>query len=137
MPRARGFTLIEVLIATAILVTIAAGAAQLFAVASRQDLTARQQLALLSSASAKLDEIAGTVADAARPASIAGALDRTITGYTDTIVWNGAAVERRWIVAPLSAYSATAVVIVVRALPSGSALLSDVEVSTIVEAVAP
>lgn len=134
MFRARGFTLIEVLVATGILVTVAAGSAQLFAVAIRQDVAARQQLAMSAAASAALDAIGADVALAPPPVQIGGAVDRAVIGYRDTTLWQGAALERRWMIAPLPAYSATAVVIVVRVVPLASTTAGDLEVMTIREA---
>jgi prepilin-type N-terminal cleavage/methylation domain-containing protein len=139
MPRDRsaGFTLIEVLVATGILVTVAAGTAQLFAIAIRHDVAARQQLAMSLAASAKLDALAASVAAAATPAAGAGAVDRAVDGFTDTIVAAGASFERRWIVAPLPAYSATAVVIVVRVLPLARSATPDFEIAGVREAGVP
>src|SRR5436190_18013138 len=63
MPRSlsRGFTLVEVLVATALLVTIAAGTAQMFAIAIRHGVASRQQLAMSLAASRKIDELAEVI----------------------------------------------------------------------------
>jgi len=134
MSRARGFTLIEVLVATGILVTVAAGSAQLFAVAIRHDIAARHQLAMSAAASAALDAIAADVALAVPPVQIMGAVDRAVIGYRETTAWEGVPLERRWMIAPLPAYSATAVVIVVRVMPLAQTTAGDLEVMTIREA---
>ena len=54
---ARGFTLVEVLIALALFVTIATGVAQLVAVATRSMRTAREQTMTVMLASAKMDQL--------------------------------------------------------------------------------
>src|SRR3954454_19845052 len=116
MPRSSsgGFTLVEVLVATGILVTVAAGTTELFAVAIRQSAAARQQLVMSLAASSKIDDLAATVAAEAPPSVVAGALDRVVSGYSEVVVQSGVAFERRWILAPLSSYSPTAVLIAVR-----------------------
>jgi len=136
MPSARagGFTLVEVLVATAILVTVAAGSAQLFAIAIRHDVAARQQLVMSMAATAKLEEIAAVVSADTMPAARVGAVDRAMEGYSDTVTASGASFERRWVVAPLSEYSATAVVIVVRVVPRAVHAALEIEAATIREA---
>jgi prepilin-type N-terminal cleavage/methylation domain-containing protein len=128
----RGFTLVEVLVATAILVTIAAGSAQLFAIAIRHGVAARQQLAMSVAASRKIDELAESVARNGVPAAPMGALDRSVGGFSDVTIECGATLERRWLIAPVTSYSATAVVIVIRILPASRAA-PDLEVATIRE----
>ena len=54
---ARGFTLVEVLIALALFVTIATGVAQLVAVATRAMRTAREQTMAVMLASGKMDQL--------------------------------------------------------------------------------
>ena len=53
----RGFTLVEVLVALALFVTIATGVAQLVAVATRAMRTAREQTMAVMLASAKMDQL--------------------------------------------------------------------------------
>jgi Tfp pilus assembly protein PilV len=139
MPRTRagGFTLVEVLVATGILVTIATGTAQLFAIAIRHDVAARQQLAMSLAAAVKLDEIAAQVSADAVPATSAGAVDHAIDGFSDTVVASGASFERRWVVAPLPEYSATAVVVVVRVVPHAVNAVLEIEAAAIAEARRP
>jgi prepilin-type N-terminal cleavage/methylation domain-containing protein len=139
MPRARagGFTLVEVLVATAILVTIAAGTAQLFALAIRHTVAARQQLAMSVAASRKIDELAAAVAAHAVPETAMGAVDRAVEGFSDVTTECGAALERRWVIAPLPASSPTAVVIVVRVVPVARRAAPDLEVATIREGGSP
>jgi prepilin-type N-terminal cleavage/methylation domain-containing protein len=137
MPRSRGFTLIEVLIATGLLVTVAAGTAQLFAIAIRHTIASRQQLAMSIALSRKIDEIAEAVGRAPAPSAPAGALDRAAEGFNDVTVEAGARIERRWLVAPLAGYSATAVVIVVRVAPVAAHAATPIEATTIREAGLP
>jgi prepilin-type N-terminal cleavage/methylation domain-containing protein len=129
----RGFTLAEVLVATGLLVTIAAGSAQMFAIAIRHAVASRQQLAMSIAASRKIDELAESVARAPAPPATIGAVDRAVDGFFDVTVEGGASLQRRWLIAPLSTYSATAVVIVVRIVPVAVRAAPDLEVSTIRE----
>jgi prepilin-type N-terminal cleavage/methylation domain-containing protein len=133
----RGFTLVEVLVATAILVTIAAGTAQLFAIAIRHGVASRQQLAMSVAASRKIDEIAESVARGGVPPAAMGALDDAVEGFSDVTIECGASLQRRWVIAPLDAYSATAVVIVVRVVPLAMRAAADLEVATIREGGTP
>jgi prepilin-type N-terminal cleavage/methylation domain-containing protein len=133
----RGFTLVEVLVATAIVVTIAAGTAQLLAIAIHDEVAARQQLAMTASASTKLDEIAATVANGSPPGAVTGALDRAVSGFSDVVVVAGASFERRWVIAPLTGYGARAVAVVLRVVPVAVRSARELEVSTIVEAAVP
>jgi len=128
---------VEVLVAAGLLVTVAAGSAQLFAIAIRQGVASRQQLAMSIASSRKIDELAERVAHDAVPASAAGALDRAIEGYADATVEGGVSLQRRWLIAPLGAWSATAVVIVVRVVPNAVRAAPDLEVATIREARVP
>ena len=130
-----GFTLVEVLVATAILVTVAAGTAQLFGVALRHDLESRRQLAMAAAAAAKMDELAGVVALAAAPVSAAGALDRAARGYSDSITVSGFALQRRWTVSPIAEVP-TAVALVVRVVSAPGAA-ADYEVASVAEAGTP
>jgi hypothetical protein len=136
-PRPDGFTRVEELVATAILVTIAAGSAQLFAIAIRQGVASRQQLAMSVAASRKTDELAEIVARGGVPAAAMGALDNAVEGFSDVTVECGVSLQRRWMIAPLEAYSATAVVIVIRVVPLASRAAADLEVATIREGGTP
>ena len=135
--RARGFTLIEVLVATAILVTVAAGTAQLLAVAIRHGAASRQQLAMSIAASRKIDEIAEMVRGGPAPPASIGAVDVAVGGYSDITSEAGARIERRWLIAPLPDYSATAVVIVVRLIPVARHAAAGIDVVTMREAGRP
>lgn len=124
------------LVATAIVVTVAAGTAQLLAIALRDEAAGRQQLSMSAAANAKLDEIAAGIADAPAPGALGGAVDRAVAGYSDVVNASGAAFERRWIIAPLATYSTRAVVVVLRVVPAAARSAPGLEVSTIVEAAA-
>lgn len=132
----RGFTLVEVLVATAIVVTVAAGTAQLFAVAMRDEVAARLQLAMSAAAGTKLDEVTAALARASPPATPTGSLDSAVDGYSDIVVAAGASFERRWVLAPLAGYGG-AVAVVVRIIPLAVRSAPDLELSTVVEAGLP
>ena len=100
-PNARGFTLLEVAIATALLVVIALGTAQLFSIAIRQNRLARDQLTMGLLAAAKLDDLSIAAADPARRPLPGGALDRSVSGFSEIVANGGARYVRRWIVAPV------------------------------------
>jgi type II secretory pathway pseudopilin PulG len=129
-----GFTLVEVVVATGILITVAAGTAQLFGIAIRHDLQSRRQLAMAAAAAAKIEELAGSIAVAAAPSSASGALDRADDGYSDNVAIAGFALQRRWIVAPIAS-APRAVTLVVRVVAAGSA--DDYEIATIAEGRTP
>jgi Tfp pilus assembly protein PilV len=131
--RIRGFTLIEVTIATGLLVAIALGSAQMFALAIRHTLSARQQLLMSVVAARKIDELVAAAAAGALAASPADALDRDVDGFTDVSEEAGGKYLRRWLVTPLPAFegSVVAVVVRVRGTTSGS---HDVELIAICQA---
>jgi type II secretory pathway pseudopilin PulG len=97
--RGCGFTLIEVLIATGLLVVMVLGVAQLFALALQQNMLARQQLVMGVLAAQKVDDL--TAASAAGPlqTSTPDALDRSAAGFADRVSQSGATYVRRWLVA--------------------------------------
>ena len=126
----RGFTLVEVLVAAGLLVTIAAGAAHLFAIAIRHGVASRQQLAMTLVASSKIDELSARIARNDFAVSPPGVLDRATDGFADVIVEAGASFERRWLIAPANGYPSTVVVIAVRVRPVAPAAAADVELVT-------
>ena len=134
--KSSGFTLIEVLVATGIVVTVAAGAAALLGIAIRHDLQSRRQLAMAAAAAAKVDELVGTIATLPAPSSAGGALDRAVAGYVDTVSMAGFALERRWELSPLATSSPGAVAVVVR-VSAVAAAAGDYELATIAEARTP
>jgi prepilin-type N-terminal cleavage/methylation domain-containing protein len=79
-----GFTLLEVTIATSLLVVVALGSAQLFVLAVGHNVTARQQLVLTLAAARKADELCAAAASAGPPAaSPTDALERDVEGFAD------------------------------------------------------
>ena len=132
----RGFTLIEVTIATGLLVVIALGTAQLFALALHQNAQARRQLAMSLLAARKADDLTIAAASGALRGATGGALDRSVDGFADTVDNVGARYVRRWTIASVSG-RADLLAIVVRVQPSGSLAAAGpdvVQVATICEA---
>ena len=125
-----GFTLIEVTIATGLLVTIALGTAQLFALAIDHTLSSRHQLLMTVAAERKIDELALAAARGVVAFGPAGALDRDIDGFVDRPADGGGAYVRRWRVTPVNGFETEAIAIVVRVLPP--ARTADVVVAAIV-----
>jgi len=135
--RASGFTLLEVTIATSLLVVIALGSAHLFVLAIRHNVTARQQLVMGLVAARKADEVCAAAAAGPVTLSPPDALDRVIEGFADVAVEAGVTCVRRWLVATPPGYAATALAIVVRVRVAGAGPASppgDVQVVTICEA---
>jgi Tfp pilus assembly protein PilV len=113
-PCARGFTLVETLIATGLLVTVIAGLAQLFALSVRFTRDSGQFGVALAAAQDKLealralrfayDEGGGIVTDARLAASPATSLSSNVAAYMDWLDASGAALAgatgaeyvRRW-----------------------------------------
>src|SRR4029077_5412301 len=106
-------------------------------IAIRHGVASRQQLAMSVAASRKIDEIAESVARGGVPPAAMGALDDAVEGFSDVTIECGASLQRRWVIAPLDAYSATAVVIVVRVVPLAMRAAADLEVATIREGGTP
>jgi prepilin-type N-terminal cleavage/methylation domain-containing protein len=122
-----GFTLIEVTIASSLLVVIALGSAQLFVLATRQTVAARQQLVMALVAARKIDELAGAAAAGPLAASPPGALDRGAEGFADVLEASGVVCVRRWQVSAV-ADRAGAIAIIVRVSVPGC---GDVQIVTI------
>jgi prepilin-type N-terminal cleavage/methylation domain-containing protein len=128
----RGFTLIEVTIATSLLVVIALGSAQLFVLAIRHTTAAKQQLVMALVAARKIDELSAAAAAGPVPPSPPDALERGADGFADVTVESGVFCVRRWLVCPLSGYAGGgAIAIAVRVTVPGGA---DVQLVTICEA---
>jgi prepilin-type N-terminal cleavage/methylation domain-containing protein len=135
-PFARGFTLIEVTIATGMLVVIALGTAQLFAIAIHHNVQARRQLAMSLLAARKADDLAAAAAAGTLRGLAGGALDRSVDGFFDTVTDSGALYLRRWTIAPVPG-RADVLAIVVRATGAGSHAAAGpgtVQIATICEA---
>lgn len=133
--RANGFTLLEVTVATALLVVIALGSAQMFVLAIRHNVSAKQQLVMTLVAARKVDEICATAAGGPLPMSPPDALERGAEGFADVTVEAGVICVRRWLVSPLPAYGGGAIAIAVRVRVSGAGA-GDVQIVTICEAAA-
>lgn len=112
--RASGFTLLEVTIATSLLVVIALGSAQLFVLAIRHNVTARQQLMMALAAERKADEMCAAAAASPMALSPPDALDRDVEGFADVTVDGGIRCVRRWLVSAPPGYAGAALAIVVR-----------------------
>jgi prepilin-type N-terminal cleavage/methylation domain-containing protein len=129
--RRDGFTLVEVTIATSLLVVIALGSAQLFVLAIRHNITARQQLVMALAAGGKADELCAAAAAGPVVLSPADSLERATEGFFDASVEGGVSCARRWLVSRPAGYPAGALGIVVRVSVAGA---GDVQIVTICEA---
>jgi hypothetical protein len=125
-----GFTLIEVAVATGVLVTVALGTAQMFALAIDHTIASRHQLLMNVVADRKLDELSAAAARGAVDIAPAGTLDRNMEGFADRPDDAGGVYVRRWQVSPVPGYESEALAIVVRVLPPGRT--GDIQVTTIV-----
>ncbi|HJU41645.1 MAG TPA: hypothetical protein VJ691_02485 [Vicinamibacterales bacterium] len=128
-PSTRGFTLLETLIATGLIVTAMAGLAQLFALSVRFTRDAGQFGVALVAAQDKLeslrslhfgyDDDGATVTDPGLAASPAAALAGNVNGYVDWIDEHGnvvggaagAAYVRRWRISEVAADEPAAIAI--------------------------
>ena len=127
----RGFTLIEVTIATGLLVVIALGSAHLFVLALRHDVVARQQLVMTLAAARKVEELSAAAAAGALAPSPPDALDHGADGFADVIVDGGVTCVRRWLVAAVPGFADRAFGIAVRVSVAG---VTDVQIVAIAEA---
>jgi type II secretory pathway pseudopilin PulG len=109
-----GFTLVEVSVATGILVVTALGTAQLFAIALRQNMAARDQTLMALAAARALDQIAAAAAGGRITASASDCLDRDCDGFADMAGDGGGVYARRWIVSFPSEYGGATAAVVVR-----------------------
>jgi len=133
---AHGFTLIEVTIATSLLVVIALGTAQLFVLALHQNMEARRQLAMSLLAARKADDLTIAAASGALRGATGGALDRSVDGFADIVDDAGARYARRWTVAGVPG-RVDLLAIVVRVQPSASRAAGGpdvVQIATVCEA---
>jgi prepilin-type N-terminal cleavage/methylation domain-containing protein len=128
-----GFTLIEVTVATGLLVVIALGSAQLFGLALHHNVAARQQLVMTLAAARKIDELSAAAAAGSIAVSPADALERGAEGFADVTVEGGVICVRRWLVSEPPGYARRAIAIVVRVSVAGA---RDVQITTICEAAA-
>jgi prepilin-type N-terminal cleavage/methylation domain-containing protein len=129
-----GFTLIEVMIATGLLVVIALGTAQLFALAIRHTLSSRQQLVMTLAAARKADELCAAAAVRPLPVSPPDALERDAEGFADITVDAGMICARRWRISAPPGYAGGAIAIVVRvSVAARGPEVRDVQIVTICE----
>jgi prepilin-type N-terminal cleavage/methylation domain-containing protein len=109
----RGFTLVEVTVATGLLVVIALGTAQLFALALKQNVSAREQLMMTTVAARAIDQLTASAAAGTIVASPPDALDRDCAGFADMAGQGGGVYARRWVVSfPPEHGGATAAIVV-------------------------
>jgi prepilin-type N-terminal cleavage/methylation domain-containing protein len=125
-----GFSLLEVLIATSLLVVVALGSAQLFVLAVRHTVAARQQLLMTLAAARKVDELSAAAAAGPIVASPPDALARGADGFAEVVMESGLSCVRRWSVAPIPVYGGRLIAIVVRVSVPG---VPDVQIATIRE----
>ena len=115
-----GFTLLDVTIAIGLLVVIALGSAQLFALAIRHNVLARQHLVMSLAAARKADDLCAAAAAGPIPASPAGSLEIGADGFADVSNEGGVACVRRWRVSPLPGYESRAIGVAVRVSVAGA-----------------
>ncbi len=133
-----GFTLLETVVATGVLVTALAGLAQLFALTARSTRDAGAQGAVLTAAQDKIERLRAlalgygplgeAMTDLALAVADTGSLDDDITGFVDYLRADGAVVDiesdghgavwtRRWRITPVDAYAPEALAIEVCVFP--------------------
>jgi type II secretory pathway pseudopilin PulG len=120
---ARGFLILEVLVATSVVVVAVTALAQLIAVAVAANARARAVTLAVVLAQQKMEALVATFAEqdahgAISSVSPAGALDRNIAGYCDDVDQNGATYLRRWSIEALPAFPDSAFVVQVLATRS-------------------
>ena len=124
-----GFTLLEVIIAMALLTVIAVGTAQLFATTIRQNMTARDHLMMTIAAAGKIDQLTAASRSGTIVASPPDSLDRNSAGFFDMPVESGSTYVRRWLVSFPPEYDGAAAALAVRVFrPSGA---PGVQISTL------
>jgi hypothetical protein len=144
----RGLSLVETVVATAVLVTALVGVAQLLASSSRFLLDAGRGETALIAAQAQVeslrsrvwtyDRLGRPVSDPALAASPPGTLDADAVGYSDYLDHSGRTVDRahstpmfrrRWSIAPLAGGDPDALVVevCVSSLAAGAQLAADAE----------
>lgn len=129
--RREGFSLVEVTIATSLLVVVALGSAQLFVLAIRHNVAARQQLVMALAAGRKADELCAAAAAGPVVLSPPDSLERGTEGFFDVSVEGGVSCARRWLVSTPAGYSAGALAIIVRVSVTGA---GDFQIVTICQA---
>lgn len=127
-----GFTLIESLVAMAIVVAIALGSAQLFTVAIARNMAAREQLAMSLLASTKVNDLAAAASDGSIAISPPDSLDCSAADFADTAVDNGRSYVRCWRISRVPGFGDDVVAIAVRVTPAAGGG-GDVRLATIRE----
>lgn len=133
--RDAGFSLIEALIASGLVVAISLGIAQLFTYAIAQNLAARDQLLMGVAAAAKIDELSAAIVAGSAGVTPSDALDRPLAGCTDTIVESGRAYVRRWRIDEVPGYGGSAYAITLRVMPAAGG--TDLRLTTMRMGAAP
>jgi prepilin-type N-terminal cleavage/methylation domain-containing protein len=146
LANARGFSLLETLVATTVLTVAVAALAQLFILATRANrsagatthaaILAQQKMEQLRSLTWRFEDDRGPASDPGLSPSPANALDANAAGYCDAVDrfgrvldgdgMGGAAYIRRWSIVPLPSNPANTLVLqvrVVRAAAVGSSIL--------------
>ena len=113
-----GFTLLETMIACGLVIAVALGTMQLFAYALTQNQVARDQLLMGVMAASRLDELAAAARQGTLTITSVDALDRVVTGCSDSITQGGRLYQRRWRVAAVPSYGSSAYAITVRVTPA-------------------
>lgn len=113
MRTSAGFTLIEVTVATGILVVVALGTAQLLGLALRQNMAARDRVLMTLLAARALDQLTASAASGTIAESPPDCLNRDCSGFADMAGEGGIVYARRWIVFfPTEHAGATAAIVV-------------------------
>ena len=97
---ARGFTLIEVIVALGIVMAIATASAQLVSMTVRANAVAQTLTAAVILAQQKLEELLPEAGLSLNP-SPPDALARDRAGCFDVVTWRGRELRRRWSIEPL------------------------------------
>ena len=122
------------MVATGLLVVIALGTAQLFALAIRHTLSSRQQLAMTLAAARKADELCAAAAAGPLPVSPPDALERDAQGFADVTADAGMICARRWRISMPPGVASGLIAIVVRASVAGRGPeVRDIQIVTICE----
>jgi Tfp pilus assembly protein PilV len=95
-----GFTLVEVIVAAGLLITVAVGAAHLFGFTIAQNQVSRQQLVMGLLAAAKVDELSSAIAGG-----------NTVASAQETVLESGRPYARRWQIAPVPGYGSDALAV--------------------------
>jgi prepilin-type N-terminal cleavage/methylation domain-containing protein len=108
----KGFSLVEVVIAAALLATSLVALAELFAVAVQNNAAAKNATFAAALAAQKMEELRGDAVSAPSSAS-ANALRVPTDGYMDVVDQNGSTYIRRWSIEPVPGSSAVVLQVLV------------------------